>query len=92
MSDFLTHAPYDPDATTDVHDLQLSNEVDEDAIKAFFEEWNVDRTIERGGLPQHQAQEQEEKNALRTVYLLQRKGGKWGGSRWDMCSYSTNTL
>ena len=75
----MTHAPYDPDATTDVHDLQLPNEVDEDAVNKFFEEWNVDRTIERGGLPQNgENDNQEYVDSLRTVYMLQRKGGKFG--------------
>jgi 2,4-dienoyl-CoA reductase (NADPH2) len=83
MSDFLTHAPYDPNATTDVHDLQLSNELDEKAIDSFFKEWNVDRSIERGGLSQalsddEEKRRKEEVSALRTVYLLQRKGGKFG--------------
>lgn len=81
MSDFLTHEPYDPNATTDVHDLQLPNELDEEAITAFFKEWNVDRTIERGGLPLNTDSDDHRKeytDSLRTVYLLQRKGGKFG--------------
>lgn len=77
VSEFLTHSPYDDNATSDVKSAPLSNDIDESAITSFFNEWGVDQNIKRGGLSQNVPDEENAK-ALRTVYLLQRKGGKFG--------------
>ncbi|CAE7587094.1 fadH, partial [Symbiodinium microadriaticum] len=78
VAEFLTHNPYDERAVTDIHSTPLPAKVDNVAVDRFLQEWGVDRDIAGGGLQPGDDVISENALPARKVYLLQRKGGKFG--------------
>jgi len=75
VADFLTHNPYDPSATSDIHDAPLPPKIDKAAVSRYLSEWGVDTSVQKGGLLDSVKNDDK---PIRQVYLLQRKGGKFG--------------
>lgn len=79
VSDFLTH-PHNEGITLGPEG-QNPSEVDDKAVDVFLQDWHIDRDISvRGGLTGDPTKPADhfDKQGVRQVFLLQRKGGKLG--------------